>query len=88
MARSARAKSSPSPASSDAEAQPTPQQGAPRTRERILQAARELVLDEGASRLTLDAVVARAGLSKGAFLTLQHQARSIHHVDRRDDSRL
>lgn len=68
MARSARAKSSPSPASSDAEAQPTPQQGAPRTRERILQATRELVLDEGASRLTLDAVVARAGLSKGAFL--------------------
>ena len=38
------------------------------TRDRIQQAARELVLEEGANRLTLDAVVARAGLSKGAFL--------------------
>ena len=58
----------PSTAHSSADAQPGLQQGAQRTRDRILQAARELVLEEGASRLTLDAVVVRAGLSKGAFL--------------------
>lgn len=38
------------------------------TRERILQAAREVVMEGGAGHLTLDAVVARAGMSKGAFL--------------------
>ncbi len=58
----------PSTAHSSTDAQPVLQQGAQLTRERILQAARELVLEEGASRLTLDAVVVRAGLSKGAFL--------------------
>ena len=57
----------PSTAHSSADAQPGLQQGAQRTRDRILQAARELVLEEGASRLTLDAVVVRAGLSKGRF---------------------
>lgn len=41
---------------------------AKQTRERILQAARDVVVQEGANRLTIDAVVARAGLSKGAFL--------------------
>ena len=61
-------KVAPSTAHSSADAQPGLQQGAQRTRDRILQAARELVLEEGASRLTLDAVVVRAGLSKGAFL--------------------
>ena len=63
-----RAQLPPSTAHSSADAQPGLQQGAQRTRDRILQAARELVLEEGASRLTLDAVVVRAGLSKGAFL--------------------
>lgn len=60
-------KVAPSTAHSSADAQPGLQQGAQRTRDRILQAARELVLEEGASRLTLDAVVVRAGLSKGRF---------------------
>lgn len=64
----AKTKLPPSTAHSSADAQPGLQQGAQRTRDRILQAARELVLEEGASRLTLDAVVVRAGLSKGAFL--------------------
>ncbi|HCF2686179.1 TPA: TetR/AcrR family transcriptional regulator [Pseudomonas aeruginosa] len=41
---------------------------AKQTRERILQAACDVVMGEGAGRLTLDAVVARAGVSKGAFL--------------------
>ncbi|EKB4873188.1 TPA: TetR/AcrR family transcriptional regulator [Pseudomonas aeruginosa] len=41
---------------------------AKQTRERILQAARDVVVQEGANRLTIDAVVARACLSKGAFL--------------------
>ncbi len=40
----------PSTAHSSADAQPGLQQGAQRTRDRILQAARELVLEEGASR--------------------------------------
>ena len=61
-------KVAPSTAHSSADAQPGLQQGAQRTRDRILQAVCELVLEEGASRLTLDAVVVRAGLSKGAFL--------------------
>ncbi|OKS34961.1 TetR family transcriptional regulator [Pseudomonas aeruginosa] len=34
----------------------------------MLQAARDVVVQEGANRLTIDAVVARACLSKGAFL--------------------
>lgn len=55
-------------AASGADAHDQPLHGAQQTRERILRAAREVVLEEGASRLTLDAVVARAGLSKGAFL--------------------
>jgi AcrR family transcriptional regulator len=41
---------------------------AQRTRGRILQATRELVAERGVNHLTLDAVVARAGLSKGALL--------------------
>ena len=41
---------------------------AQQTRERILQAARDVVMEGGAGHLTLDAVVARAGMSKGAFL--------------------
>ena len=38
------------------------------TRGRILQAARDVVKEGGAGRLTLGAVVARAGICKGAFL--------------------
>lgn len=37
-------------------------------RQLILEAAEEVVLGEGAGRLTLDAVAARAGLSKGGLL--------------------
>src|SRR3954471_11173426 len=38
------------------------------TRERILDAAAELVSEVGSGRLTLDAVAERAGLSKGGLL--------------------
>src|SRR5687767_9360847 len=38
------------------------------TRDKILEAAAELVGDVGARRLTLDAVAERAGLSKGGLL--------------------
>jgi AcrR family transcriptional regulator len=40
----------------------------PSSRERILDAAAELVRELGAGRLTLDAVAERAGLSKGGLL--------------------
>jgi len=42
--------------------------GRPSSRERILEAAAELVREIGAGRLTLDAVAERAGLSKGGLL--------------------
>ncbi len=42
--------------------------GRPSSRERILDAAAELVRDVGAGRLTLEAVAERAGLSKGGLL--------------------
>ena len=42
--------------------------GRPSSRERILDAAEELVREIGAGRLTLDAVAERAGLSKGGLL--------------------
>jgi len=38
------------------------------TRDRILQAATEVIAQEGASALTLDRVAAQAGVSKGGFL--------------------
>ena len=38
------------------------------TRDRILQAATEVITQEGVSSLTLDKVAARAGVSKGGFL--------------------
>ncbi len=38
------------------------------TRDRILQAATEVIVQEGVSSLTLDKVAARAGVSKGGFL--------------------
>lgn len=38
-----------------------------RTRTRILDAAQELILDSGFGSTTVDAVVARAGITKGAF---------------------
>lgn len=38
-----------------------------KTRERILDAAQELILDHGYGATTVDAVVARAGITKGAF---------------------
>ncbi len=40
----------------------------PGTRERILEAACNLVADEGAQRLTLESVAERAGVSKGGLL--------------------
>ncbi|MDQ4136931.1 MAG: TetR/AcrR family transcriptional regulator [Pseudomonadota bacterium] len=42
--------------------------GRPSSRERILDAAEELVREVGAGRLTLDAVAERASLSKGGLL--------------------
>ena len=45
-----------------------PARGRPRSRERILDAAEELVREIGSGRLTLDAVAERAGLSKGGLL--------------------
>jgi TetR/AcrR family transcriptional regulator, transcriptional repressor for nem operon len=38
-----------------------------KTRERILDAAQELILDHGFGSTTVDAVVSRAGITKGAF---------------------
>lgn len=38
------------------------------TRQRILDCARELVVEEGTGHLTIDRVAERAGISKGAFL--------------------
>ncbi len=38
------------------------------TRDRILQAATEVIIQEGVSSLTFDKVAARAGVSKGGFL--------------------
>lgn len=46
----------------------TAARGRPSSRERILDAAEELVREVGAGRLTLDAVAERAGLSKGGLL--------------------
>src|SRR5688500_14647291 len=40
---------------------------AERTRERILDAAQALILDHGFGSTTVDAVVNRAGITKGAF---------------------
>lgn len=40
----------------------------PDTRETILEAAEEIVVAQGATHLTLDAVAARAGVSKGGLL--------------------
>lgn len=40
---------------------------AQQTRERILQAARDVVMEGGAGHLTLDAVVARAGRARAAI---------------------
>ena len=45
------------------------------TRDRILQAATEVIKQEGVSSLTLDKVAARAGVSKGGFL---------YHFDSKD----
>ena len=47
-----------------------------RTRERILDAAQALILDHGFGATTVDAVVARAGATKGAF---------FHHFDSKSD---
>jgi AcrR family transcriptional regulator len=42
--------------------------GRPNSRNQVLDAAAELVAEVGAKRLTLDAVAARAGISKGGLL--------------------
>jgi AcrR family transcriptional regulator len=42
--------------------------GRPSSRERMLQAASAIVVEEGAQRLTLDAVAERAGVSKGGVM--------------------
>ncbi|HEX2552657.1 MAG TPA: TetR/AcrR family transcriptional regulator [Microvirga sp.] len=47
---------------------PAPARGRPSSRERILDAAEDLVRAIGAGRLTLEAVAERAGLSKGGLL--------------------
>lgn len=47
-----------------------------RTRERILDAAQALILDHGYGATTVDAVVARAGITKGAF---------FHHFSTKSD---
>lgn len=47
-----------------------------RTRERILDSAQALILDHGYSATTVDAVVARAGTTKGAF---------FHHFGSKSD---
>src|SRR5688572_31673758 len=47
-----------------------------RTRERILDAAQELILDHGFGATTVDAVVGRAGITKGAF---------FHHFSSKSD---
>ena len=44
-------------------------------RERILEAAEQLIIEGGLGRLSVDAVLARAGLSKGAF---------FHHFESKD----
>lgn len=47
---------------------PPPRTRAPeKTRERILDAAQSLILDHGFGATTVDAVVGRAGITKGAF---------------------
>jgi AcrR family transcriptional regulator len=46
----------------------TPAPGLPAARERILAAAEQLVAQQGASNLTLDAVAHAAGVSKGGLL--------------------
>ena len=48
-------------------ANPTRSRDSGATRERILDAAQALVLDHGYSATTVDAVAARAGVTKGAF---------------------
>ena len=47
-----------------------------RTRERILDAAQALILDHGFGATTVDAVVTRAGITKGAF---------FHHFSSKSD---
>ncbi|MGE0357343.1 MAG: TetR/AcrR family transcriptional regulator [Burkholderiales bacterium] len=47
-----------------------------RTRERILDSAQALILDSGFSATTVDALVARAGITKGAF---------FHHFGSKSD---
>lgn len=47
---------------------PDTQSSKPNTREAILDAAEAVVTEEGAGRLTIDAVVARSGFSKGGVL--------------------
>src|SRR6188508_1479111 len=47
-----------------------------RTRERILDAAQDLILDHGFGSTTVDAVVNRAGITKGAF---------FHHFGSKSD---
>ena len=47
---------------------PPVQERAVLTRDRILQAATEVIKQDGVSSLTLDKVAARAGVSKGGFL--------------------
>jgi TetR/AcrR family transcriptional repressor of nem operon len=46
---------------------PRPVRASDRTRERILDAAQALILDHGFGSTTVEAVVARAGITKGAF---------------------
>ena len=46
----------------------TPSRPALTTREKILLCAREITMEHGAQRLTIDAVARRAGLSKGGVL--------------------
>ena len=47
-----------------------------RTRERILDAAQDLILDHGFGATTVDAVVGRAGITQGAF---------VHHFTSKSD---
>src|SRR5688500_20354331 len=53
----------PNPTSLDAPRTRDPE----KTRERILDAAQALILDHGYGATTVDAVVTRAGITKGAF---------------------
>jgi AcrR family transcriptional regulator len=64
------------------------------TRDRILAAAEKVVAEQGAGHMTMDAVVARAGVSKGGliyhFPTIRHLMKAmlqrfIEHLDRQMD---